>query len=270
MSVAWTIFAFLMGAGAVIGVILLVNELTRRKKADEVTTPTPTPAPTPTPDSAVAPSAPTALTVTVLDADSVLLAWSAPNTDGGSVVTTYVVYVDNVQLIEVDAVVRTLTLHSIAPGTYAYSLRARNSVGEGESTDEQSVTLPAPVPTPTPTPPVVELPTEPVLTGLSNSALDELTQHFTVTATFTGGAGSTSYELAFTDALDSANDGTVTGLVELPLNGALVFELAAEYVDRQLGYALTATNSEGSVMSTPPRPYTVVAPAAPTPTPTPL
>ena len=147
MSVAWTIFAFLMGGVAVLGVILLISELTRRKKADEDATQTPTPTPTP-PDSPVVPSAPSAFAVTTLDHDSVLLTWLAPTNNGGSAILTYVVYVDEVQVLEVDAVVRTLTLHSIAPGTYVYSLRARNSVGEGAPTNGRIVTLSAPTPTP--------------------------------------------------------------------------------------------------------------------------
>ena len=143
------------------------------------------------------PSAPSAVVATV-DGSTAVIRWDAPDDDGGSEVTHYVVRVDPEDgeswQVVTDDTATTVSLDDLAPGRYMFTVRAENLVGLGpvsepsaavtvaeptggptpeptdgptpEPTDEPT---PEPTPTPTPEPTPTKDPADPKQTGPKQS-----------------------------------------------------------------------------------------------------
>lgn len=76
--------------------------------------------------------------------DEVVLTWTAPDNDGGSAVTGYCVYRDGVKITDALVSGTSYTDDGLKPGTYVYTVRAVNEVGEGASSREASAVVAAP------------------------------------------------------------------------------------------------------------------------------
>ena len=96
--------------------------------------------------SASAPGAPTNVSATAGNA-SATVTWSAPASDGGSIVTSYTVRASNGATVSVGGSTMTATFTGLTNGTsYTFTVTAANSVGSGSASTPSNAVTPMTVP----------------------------------------------------------------------------------------------------------------------------
>ena len=171
-------------------------------------TPVPTATPTNTPTPPALPGEPTAVSVSVVDHDSLRIAWSAP-TSGGTPSGYDLRYkvADNADWITVADVTSPRTLNGLTPNTkYHLQVLAKNSAGSSKSdrkkatTQAAQVSPAAPTNTPVPTATPTNIPTPPALPGeptaVSVSVVDHDSLRIAWSAPTSGGTPS-GYDLRY-------------------------------------------------------------------------
>lgn len=121
-----------------------------------------TPAPTNTPPAgATVPSAPGNVTATAGDGVATV-SWTPPDSDGGSAISDYKVYVSNGNTFDTLSTATSFTVTNLTDGTaYTFTVTALNAVGEGPQSAPSNAVTPLAAPTLTPTQTATQVPTGP-------------------------------------------------------------------------------------------------------------
>jgi hypothetical protein len=159
-----------------------------------VAIPIPPPPPPPPPPLTV-PGIPTGLTATAGDT-TISINWSAPSSNGGSPITGYKIYRNNIFLTQL-GIVTTFTNLGLSNGTpYTYTVSALNAIGEGAKSTSVTAT------------PIGAVDAPPVISAIVTSAIttttlsiswhvNEPAQGWVEYGTTTGYGSETTHELSF-------------------------------------------------------------------------
>jgi subtilisin family serine protease len=189
-----------------------------------------------TPPAPVVPGAPGAPTLSNVTATSSTVSWTAPSTDGGSAITSYLVEyraatATTWQSVTVTAPTRTTTVASLLPNTnYTYRVTARNSVGSSPASSTANAQT------------LTSVPGTPGAPTLSNVTATSTTVSWTTPST-DGGSAITSYLVQYRAATATTwQSVTVTA----PTTSATVTALSR---NTTYTYRVTARNSLGSSLA---------------------